>query len=137
MSGLAKAMWRQAERDLAHARKDLTDAFHEWATYSAQQAAEEAVKAVLLAAGVPAPQIHGLNALLDAMVGRGLAIAEEKRTLQKSLSILDQGFAVSRYPLADLNVAPADLIDAEQAGRAIEAAEHLLDFARSRGVDRL
>ncbi|RKX71528.1 DNA-binding protein [candidate division WOR-3 bacterium] len=39
---------RQAKRDLAHARRDLEDEFYEWACFSAQQAAEKAVKAVYL-----------------------------------------------------------------------------------------
>lgn len=38
----------QAARDLAHAKQDLSTGFHEWACFSAQQAAEKAAKAVLL-----------------------------------------------------------------------------------------
>jgi HEPN domain-containing protein len=37
----------QARGDLAHARNDLQDGFYDWACFSAQQAAEKAVKAVL------------------------------------------------------------------------------------------
>ncbi len=41
----------QAEGDLDHARNDLEDAFYEWACFSAQQAAEKAVKVVFQALG--------------------------------------------------------------------------------------
>lgn len=36
----------QAERDLQHARSDVDGGYYEWACFSAQQAAEKAVKAV-------------------------------------------------------------------------------------------
>ena len=135
MSDLVTAMWRQAVRDLEHARSDLASAFYEWSAYSAQQAAEKGMKAVLLAAGRSAPQIHGLNRLLDALVGADLATPAEKQVLQKDLSMLDQIHGIARCPLVDIAVAPADLIDADQAQAAIAAAERLLDFARSRGIE--
>jgi len=37
----------QAEWDLSHAESDLERDFYDWACFSAQQAAEKAVKAVL------------------------------------------------------------------------------------------
>ena len=37
--------WRQAERDLQHARHALEDEDYEWACFAAHQAAEKAVKA--------------------------------------------------------------------------------------------
>jgi HEPN domain-containing protein len=134
MSELASAMWRQARRDLEHARKDATDGFFEWAAYSAQQAGEKAVKAALLAAGAEAPRLHSLNALLDAAIAADLATAGEKAELQEALRALDIAFAVSRYPRADLEVAPADLVGEKQAREAISAAERVLAFARSRGL---
>ncbi len=36
----------QAEGDLLHARNDVAGGYYEWACFSAQQAAEKAVKAV-------------------------------------------------------------------------------------------
>jgi HEPN domain-containing protein len=41
----------QAQGDLAHARNDLDSGFYDWACFSAQQAAENAVKAAIQAAG--------------------------------------------------------------------------------------
>jgi HEPN domain-containing protein len=37
--------WRQAERDLAHARHALTAGYYEWAGFAAQRAADKGVKA--------------------------------------------------------------------------------------------
>jgi len=37
---------RQAEKDLGHARRSLDGGDYEWACFSAQQAAEKAVKAL-------------------------------------------------------------------------------------------
>jgi HEPN domain-containing protein len=41
----------QAEGDLEHAKHDLQGGFYDWACFSAQQAAEKAVKAVLQGMG--------------------------------------------------------------------------------------
>ena len=44
----------QAQGDLEHARSDLERGYHEWACFSAQQAAEKAVKAVFQRMGCEA-----------------------------------------------------------------------------------
>lgn len=41
--------WRQSSRDLTHARHAVADADHEWAAVAAQQAADKARKAVVIA----------------------------------------------------------------------------------------
>jgi predicted nucleotidyltransferase len=41
--------WHQASRDVAHAQHAVDDGDYEWAAFAAQQAAEKAVKAVVLA----------------------------------------------------------------------------------------
>jgi HEPN domain-containing protein len=135
MSDLARAMWRQAVRDLAHAAADQAGGYHEWAAYSAQQAAEKGLKAALSAAGRPFPSIHGLNRLFDALVGAGLATAEDKRALQKPLSLLDQAYGMARYPHAEIGVAPADLIDADQGAAAIAAGASIIGFVRGLGIE--
>lgn len=43
--------WEQAARDLAHARHALDDADYEWAAFAAQQSAEKALKALVMALG--------------------------------------------------------------------------------------
>ncbi|MFN3413433.1 MAG: HEPN domain-containing protein [Thermoanaerobaculum sp.] len=43
--------WRQAEADLAHARHAAGDEDYEWPAFAAQQAAEKALKALILVLG--------------------------------------------------------------------------------------
>ena len=47
MSELGRAMWRQAQRDLEHARKDATDGFFEWADPEGEQFGTERVHDVI------------------------------------------------------------------------------------------
>lgn len=136
MSGLGQAMWVQSVRDMEHARSALAQAHFDWATYASQQAAEKALKAVLLLAGQPAPPVHDLLKLFDRIVTLGLAQRDELERLRPDLSALVQGWAVSRYPLGGIEIAPADLITAGQADAALAAASRVIEFARGLGVDR-
>jgi CubicO group peptidase (beta-lactamase class C family) len=47
--------WVQSSRDLSHARHALDDDDHEWAAFAAQQAAEKALKALVMAEGGASP----------------------------------------------------------------------------------
>jgi hypothetical protein len=67
----------QARGDLAHARNDLQDGFYGWACFSAQQAAEKAVKAVLHRMGAESWG-RAVADLLDE-VGRARPVAQELR----------------------------------------------------------
>ena len=49
MPSRADDWFRQAPRDLAHARDTFEDGVYEWAAFAAQQAAEKAVKALYTA----------------------------------------------------------------------------------------
>lgn len=135
MSGLGQAMWRQARSDLAHARRSHAAGEHDWATFAAQQAAEKALKAALLMAGLAAPGTHDLVGLFDRLVRNGLATAKEQSGLRDALSALVQGWAVSSSPLPGEEIAPVDLVTASQAEAAIAHAEALLAAARHMGLD--
>src|SRR5438067_2330863 len=71
--GRAADWFRQAEADLAHARRALADGDHEWACFAAQQAAEKAAKAAHAAAGQEAWG-HVVTELLDALRAQSSAI---------------------------------------------------------------
>jgi HEPN domain-containing protein len=134
MSGLGDAMWRQAVSDLAHARRSLDAGDHDWTVFAAQQAAEKGLKAVLLAAGRPAPSVHPLTVLFDDLVRHGLAQPSERAPLEPAMAALIQGWAMARYPLAGIEIAPTDLITRDQAVAALGHADAILGFCRSRGV---
>jgi HEPN domain-containing protein len=127
-------MWRQAVSDRAHAGRALEAGDHDWAVFAAQQSAEKGLKAVLLAAGRTAPLIHPLPGLFDALVSHGLATEAERAPLREAMAALTQGWAVARYPLVGLEIAPTDLITRQQAVDALAQADLVLAFCRSRGI---
>jgi HEPN domain-containing protein len=131
MSGLATGMWRPAVHDLGVARDNRRLGNFDWACVAAAQAAEKALKAVLLASGRPAAPLHDLNRIFDAVVGAGVADAAAKASVQASLTFLTLAYGFSRYPNATTGAAPADLVGKEEADRAIAGAEAVLALART------
>lgn len=130
MSQLAKAMWRQALHDLDYAAKSVAGEDYDWACLAAQQAAEKAIKAVLLLSGLRADPPHNLPGLFDALVGAGVTDRATRARLHPALVSLTLAFAVLRYPNMDMAIAAVDLILASQATQAIEAAKEILAEAR-------
>src|SRR5882724_8971362 len=86
----------QAERDLEVARHLATNAFHEWACFTAQQSAEKAVKAVRLLLGTSIETIkkHEVSELLAEVPV--LHPRPDPRLAQASL--LDFHIQGARYP---------------------------------------
>lgn len=130
-SGLARGMWRQGLHDLAHGHRAAGVGDHDWACVAAQQAAEKCFKAVLIGAGRAAGRTHDLNVLLDALVGAGVASREDKAAHQRDVKLLTRSFTVARYPSADIETPPAELMGSEESAEALAAAERLVAFARS------
>ena len=83
MSERSKDWLAQAERDLSNAEYESNGRFYEWACFSAQQAAEEAVKAVYQKKG-GAAWGHSITVLL-----KGLDTKIDN-TLRQSALILDK-----------------------------------------------
>src|SRR5579859_3223063 len=83
----------QARGDLAHARLDVEHGFYDWASFSAQQAAEKAVKAVLNRLGAE-PWGHSVTDLLENLPSDARAPAE----LMDFARELDTVYISSRYP---------------------------------------
>jgi HEPN domain-containing protein len=131
MSGLAKAMWRQGVHDLGVARDNRRLGHFDWACVAAAQAAEKALKAVLLASGRPAVPLHDLNRVFDAIVGAGVADAAAKATVQAHLTFLTLAYGFARCPNTATGAAPADLVGEEEAARALAGAEAVLALARA------
>ena len=115
---------REVARWLRYAREDLAsaqalaaspDAPPRHAAWLAQQAAEKAIKAVLVATQTPFPFIHDL-ARLRALVPDGWGV----RTVEADLALLTEFAVEARYP--------DDLPDvtSEEAGEGIVAAVAVL-----------
>ena len=121
MSGRAADWFRQAEADLAHARRALADGDHEWACFAAQQAAEKAVKALHESTGTEAWG-HSVVELL-----RGLK--DVPGNVMDSGKALDKHYP-ARYPNTHPAGAPGDLYTAAEAERAINDAARVIEYVR-------
>jgi len=116
----------QALNDLRHARRDMEDEFYDWACFSAQQAAEKAVKAVFQAIGAEAWG-HSVAGLLEEL--------EEKFNIPKALIDkaleLDKVYIPARYPNAHPRGSPFKLYTRIEAERMISYAGDIIEFCES------
>ena len=112
--------FRQAERKLDSARWDIKGGFYEDACFSAQQAAELAVKALLESQG-RIERGHSVYQLMEAAGKVPPAIVNAGRTL-------DRYYIATRYPNGFPAGAPMDFFDQLIAEEAVELAETILGF---------
>lgn len=115
----------QARRDLAHASSDMNLGFYEWACFSAQQAAEKAVKAVLQRRGAEAWG-HSVADLLTEL-GTSLAVSAE---LVDRARELDKAYIPARYPNAHPSGSPGTAYTKPEAVRLIDHAEQVIVFCQ-------
>jgi HEPN domain-containing protein len=87
--------------------------------FDAQQAAEKAIKAVLLKLGVPFPFIHDLGDLLDLVQKAGGSVPRSVRDAGR----LTRFAVVTRYP------GIAEPVSQEDYKRSIRIAERVLRWA--------
>lgn len=121
-----KDWWRQAERDMEHARATARDGRHEWACFAAHQAAEKAVKALHLARGQEA---------WGHVVAKLLAELPESTQVPERLvergRALDNFYVPTRYPNGHVSGAPFEHYGPLQSEQALEHADAILEFVRS------
>jgi len=113
----------EAVGDLEHARKDEEGGFHNWACFSAQQAAEKSIKAVFQKMGAEA---------------WGYSVADLIRELNKKHSVpenlfnvsleLDKTYIPTRYPNAHPSGSPRSRYTRDEAKRLIGYAERIVKF---------
>lgn len=127
MASRARDWFRQAERDLAHARRSTEGGDHEWACFAAQQAAEKALKAVLQDRGADA-RGHSVSAILEAL-SAGMAETVEM-DLKSDARELDRHYILTRYPNSVPEGAPFEAYDEKDAERAVAAADRILRFCQ-------
>lgn len=116
--------WGQASRDLAHARHAAEDADFEWSAFAAQQAAEKALKAVIIGAGGE-PWGHLTTGLAEALpsISPPPGILDAARRL-------DKHYIPARYPNGFAAGFPGRLYTRGEAEQAINDAESIIDFCR-------
>ena len=116
----------RAKHDLVRAKRRVPDedeGFLESLCFDAQQAAEKAIKARLIALDVEFPYTHDIKELLESLESAGDAIPAEVRAAES----LTPYAAVMRYP----NQCP--LAGEEQYHAAIRAAEAVVDWVERVG----
>jgi HEPN domain-containing protein len=115
----------QAEGDLAHARSDVQGGYHDWACFSAQQAAEKAVKAVFQKMGAEAWG-HSVADLLAELRARH-PVSER---LSDAALELDKAYIPTRYPNAHPSGAPRSRYTRTEAERLIGHAAQIIGFCQ-------
>jgi HEPN domain-containing protein len=124
MTGRLHAWLRQAHSDLAMAAYASDGGFHAQACYHCSQAAEKALKALLLALGQEPERTHSIERLLGALEQQGIETAPLRPLPLKPLQRMT---TASRYP--DGDEAPVDLFDARDGALALEVARAVVAFA--------
>lgn len=124
MTPRAQAWMRQARNDLEAAHVTASRGFHAQACYLAGQAAEKALKALLLAMGITPPYSHSLERLVELLHSQGL---ETSAFMDLHLKPLTRMNSDSRYPQGD--EAPVDLFDARDSQQALDTAEAVVRLA--------
>ncbi|HXF71166.1 MAG TPA: HEPN domain-containing protein [Actinomycetota bacterium] len=117
----------QAHRDLDDARFARDGGRHNLACFLAQQAAEKALKGFLYLREEELARGHSVADLCDRAAKHDPAFAE----LRTRAGGLDLYYIPTRYPNGLPGGLPAEAFDREQADRAIERAEEVLDLVEA------
>jgi HEPN domain-containing protein len=113
----------QANGDLEHAKSDLGGEFYDWACYSAQQAGEKAVKALLYKHNAEAWG-HSIADLLEEVE----TFHQVPEGLRDKALELDKMNIATRYPNAHPSGAPRHRYTRTEATRMINYAEEICQY---------
>ena len=119
--------WDQAERDVRHAQHAVEDGDHELSAFASQQAAEKALKALIMTRGGE-PWGHSTTELAEALPEDVAAPAD----LIEAASRLDKHYIPARYPNGFASGYPGKLYTRGEAEGAIADAHKILEFCRRR-----
>lgn len=118
----------QAQHDLDSARYASDGDFFALACFLSQQAAEKAVAGYLFARGADHVWGHALSDLCeDAM-----QLDKSFDVIKSVAMLLDKHYYPTRYPGSLPGGVPHEAYDASDASRAVEIAEDVLKFVRTR-----
>ena len=112
----------RARSNLIRAKTEAPGAYLEDLCFDAQQAAEKAIKAVLLARGVAFPYVHNLGTLLEVLEQAGEAVPLDLNAADG----LTPYATVARYPNSD------EPVTQEEYRRAVAIAEAVVAWAGAR-----
>lgn len=117
-----RAWLRRARSNLARARagRQTAEVLYEDLCFDSQQAAEKAIKAVLVARRVEFPKVHAIERLLGLVVAAGVSVPSDVR---EAADLTDYA-ALARYPSGLEEEATED-----EYRRALELAERVVRWA--------
>ena len=114
----------QAQHTLASARRDAEAGDYSWACFKAEQAAQLALKALLIGQGVEAFG-HSTRDLVERVRRLGVEVPGEIETAARGL---ERHYIPSRYPDAYPSGSPYQFYDRGDAERALGQAQKVLAF---------
>jgi HEPN domain-containing protein len=114
----------QAQRDLGRAEIDIQYEYWEWACFTAQQATEKAVKALLMYRGHDVWG-HGITPMLRASQD-----LSPTPVLIEQAQLLDAYYISTRCPNGFAEGKPADHYNAAKAHEALNAASAIIRFCQ-------
>ena len=126
-----------AEEDFKDCERDFRDGRYPSAVFHAEQSAQKAVKALIVALGFEPGKTHKPTIVLKALIAGGLVALEKPlmklldRVILYATTLEDQG-TMPRYgwETVDRIVKPSELYDQEKAALLIENAKAVLDGVR-------
>lgn len=124
-----KRWMRRVYSNLARARdlSGVPEVLYEDLCFDVQQAVEKAIKAVLLANGVPFPKTHAIAELVTLLEGNGIPFSEDVR----------QSVRLTRYAVTARYPGLEEEVTAEEHKRAVELAESVVRWAESQLADQV
>ncbi|HHV54135.1 MAG TPA: HEPN domain-containing protein [Firmicutes bacterium] len=117
------ARWlKTAVADLKAARWNAQGEFFNLACFTAQQAAEKALKALLLSTGERDVRGHSVLSLLE----RAVTLRPELSALRADCRVLDRYYIPTRYPDALPEGSPVEAFGSEDAEDALRRSEKII-----------
>ncbi len=105
----------RAKSNLARARLRVPEAYLEDLCFDAQQAAEKALKAVMMSRGIDFPHTHDIARLLSVLQVDGMALPESMLSAARLTTYAVQ----ARYPGLDEPVEEPEYLEAVEVAEAV------------------
>lgn len=123
-----KVWLRQAQFDLNAANISIKYGFYEWACFQAEQAAEKALKAIIVYHGKSAPKLHKLGILLGIIKN----LEPKLRKVHLEIGNLQTFTFTSRYPflIPGSFETPHDYIQYKDAKICLAQAKKILKLTK-------
>jgi HEPN domain-containing protein len=117
----------QAKHDLAAGKVIADRGYHSTACFCSQQAAEKAIKAILLSVGARRPDTNSVSQLYRILREKAPAAGE----LPEEVLKLEPYYESARYPSAWPSGTPGANLGAAESREALKIAEQVVQFAET------